>query len=222
MGESDTETRIDTETKLLLKALRLSPKQLNCLGLSPGDLRILDEPKEATKIKYKVPKKCSSATVHFDHSKMYRTVQEYLIDKNYALLCDLLRQGFNSRHIEKSVKAKRISVAHWPKEESLTDVFWSNDKSSLKKLEELASKAVKSCSKDNVSNSVYFEGLKLRSRYILTDLISFGEVVGSQQLALVGLTYAREQGKLLEIPGPHVVSYLVMLPAPKSSKNKKS
>ena len=62
-------------------------------------------------------------TVHFDYSKKYPIVQECLIDRNYAQLMDLLNQGFNGPKIERAVKSKEISVAHWPNKESLTDVF---------------------------------------------------------------------------------------------------
>jgi len=135
--------------------------------------------------KYKVPERVVSMTIHhlYGLSKPHEkeNVREYLKEYGFALTADLIAQGFKASEIEEAVNSGDINVTHWPEKNPQTDFYWNKDKESLRKLEKLSKKTVEIC-------EIPIGG----------DFASVGAEIGSQQMALAGLIYAREQGKLRE------------------------
>jgi hypothetical protein len=140
---------------------------------------------------YKVPEKIVSATIHFLYGiseKGSKNLLEFMTEKKFALTADLLQYGFTPQQIEEAVNSSRLKVVPWPKNQRKTDFYWLNDISALAELEKLAADATKFCYGQDKSN-----------KPIGGDLASVGAEMGSQQLAIVGLIYAREQGRVVEL-----------------------
>lgn len=141
---------------------------------------------------YKVPQKFASMTVnHFyglSETGKHADVMAYLKEYGFALTADLIVQGFKASDIEEAVNSGEVRAAHWPAAKPASDMYWAQDEKTLKRLEELADEAVRFCYGNDPDQP--FGG----------DFASVGAEMGNQQTALVGLIYAREQGRLIEIP----------------------
>lgn len=144
------------------------------------------EPKEH----YRLPERFASMTIHhlygISEQKPDETVDSYFAHNGFALIADLLASGLSKEDIENAVNSGRVKVAHWPKKEPQTDLFWAEDEETIVKLTELADRVVELCYGQDEHQPVG------------GDFASVGAELGSQQLALAGLIYAREQGKLRE------------------------
>lgn len=141
--------------------------------------------------KYKVPEKIASMTVNFmyglSEQGSFATVKEYLQKHGFALTADLLSEGFKPADIEEAVNNGAVKVAYWPEKDTKTHLYWLEEGDALQKLEELAEQAAKFCYGRTPDEAV---GGNFRT---------VGAEMESQQRALVGLIYAREQGKLREV-----------------------
>ncbi|MBS3072051.1 hypothetical protein J4408_03605 [Candidatus Pacearchaeota archaeon] len=143
-------------------------------------------------VNYKVPEKPVSMTTNhlygISETGQQTNVREYLQTNGFGLTADLLTQGFKPADIEEAVNSGDVSVAHWPTREPKTDMYWAKDSKTLLKLGELADEAVRFCYGQN------------ENQPIGGNFATVGTEMESQQRALVGLIYARHQGKLREIP----------------------
>lgn len=141
---------------------------------------------------YKLPEKIADMTVHhlygLSKTGKYKTIDDYLKHYGYALAADLLLQGFKPSELEELVNSEKIGATNWPEQNSVTSLFWYKNEKTLRKLDELAAQVVQYCYGQDASQPIG------------GNFISIGAEIGNQQLALVGLIYARYQGKLREIP----------------------
>jgi len=141
---------------------------------------------------YQLPEYFVSMTIHhlygIGEAVSDETVDGYMAKHGYTLMTDLLVSGLSKEDIESCGKLRYPSVAHWPAKEPQTDFFWSENEETKTKLTELADKAVGLCFGQDEHQPV---GGTFAS--------VCGEL-GSQQLAIVGLIYGREQGRLQEFP----------------------
>jgi|GEM_PF-7131192 hypothetical protein len=140
---------------------------------------------------YKFPEDVNSMTIHLgilEGPKEYPDVDAYFAEKKFALAADLLGSGLNPEQIEAAVNAGRVIAAHWPAREPKTDFFWGNNLDAIGPLTGLAFQAVSACYGQD------------KDAPIGGDFISVGAEMGSQQLAIAALIYAREQGTLREVP----------------------
>ncbi len=143
---------------------------------------------------YEVPEKFVSATIHFLYGlseRETRSLVGYMREKKFALTADLMASGFSPTQIEEAVNSGLLKAVPWPRNQRKTDFYWLNDRSAEQELQRLADEAVKYCSGEDPTNP---QG----SDPIGGDFASVGAKIGSQQLALPGLIYAREQGRLVE------------------------
>lgn len=139
---------------------------------------------------YKTPEQFSSMTIHlglFDEPGKFPTVDAYFDEKNFALTADLAMSGFDATQIEEAVNGNRVEVAHWPEVEPKTDFYWSLSEKARDALTSLASQAVELCYGQD-------EQVPVGGNFM-----TVGVEMGSQQMALAGLIYARAQGTLREI-----------------------
>jgi hypothetical protein len=138
---------------------------------------------------YEFPERFADMTMHlgFLDNKEYASVDDYLAEQNYALAADLASKGFTAEQIESAVNAGRVAVAMWPRVEPKTHFFWAETDKAKEALKELAARTVELCYGQDEQAPVG------------GNFISVGAEIGSQQVALAGLIYAREQGKLREI-----------------------
>ena len=141
---------------------------------------------------YKLPENVASMTTNhlyeISETGQQASVREYLQSHGFGLTADLLAQGFKPSDIEDAVNSGDVGVAHWPAREPKTDMYWAKDEATLKRLDELAGEAVRFC----YGQDVY--------QPIGGNFATVGAEMGSQQRALVGLVYARESGRVREIP----------------------
>lgn len=139
---------------------------------------------------YKCPERPVSMTVRhmygISEAGEQKTVLDYLNANGFALTADLMAQGFKPAEIEEAVNSGNVAAAHWPAKEPKTDLYWSKDEATLRRLDKMAEDAVRFCYGQTESQPAG------------GNFATVGGEMGSQQLALVGLTYAREQGKLRE------------------------
>lgn len=145
---------------------------------------------EGLKEPYKLPEKFASATVHFlyglSESGSYNSVSQYLKDKKYAFIADLISEGFKPEQIEEAVNTPdEIKVAPVFKAR-VTDMFWTSEAED--ELDRLADVAKEQCGGDGTNGNSPAFG----------DVVSLGGVLESQQLALVAITYAANKGTILE------------------------
>lgn len=149
--------------------------------------------KNAGTERYKVPESFASMTIHYligiSEPGNHDSVLDYLTNNHFALTADLLYEGFSAADIEEEVNSGRLGAAHWPEKKPVTDFYWSKDEESLRRLDELAGEAVRFCYG------------KAADEPVGGNFASVGAEMGSQQIALAGLVYAREKGLLREIPG---------------------
>lgn len=140
---------------------------------------------------YRVPESFASMTIHHLYGLTEvaggQTTDGYLDEHYFALLADLTASGIPKEDIEESVNSRRVMVAHWPNKEPVTDLLWKNDKVAVAKLTELGSQAVRFCYGQDEHQPVG------------GNFSTVGAEMGSQQLAIAGLIYAREQGLLKEM-----------------------
>lgn len=140
---------------------------------------------------YKVPEAYSSMTIHHLYGLSVAdtelTTRQYLESRHFALLADLSSSGIESDDIEEAVNSGEVLATHWPEKVPKTDFFWVEDEESIKELDRLATLAVQYC-----------YGLD-EHQPVGGNFMTVGAEIGSQQLALTGLIYAREKGKLREI-----------------------
>lgn len=141
---------------------------------------------------YKLPEKISNMTIHhlygIDKPVESETVAGFFLRHGFGLVADVLMSGAKPEDLEAAVNDGTISVAHWPEKEPITDLLWDGSEITTKRLEELADKAVELCYGQDGSQPMG------------GDFATVGAEIGSQQLAIVGLIYARHQGRLREIP----------------------
>jgi len=137
---------------------------------------------------YKLPERVASMTTRFSRDVgEYKTVAAYMNAHHFALTADLLTSGFKSSDIENAVNSGEIKVAHWPAKDPKTDFYWASDAESQRVLDEMAEEATRLCYGQNSNEPL---GGNFRT---------VGVEMGSQQRGLVGLIYAREQGKVREV-----------------------
>lgn len=140
---------------------------------------------------YKVPEKFATMTTSANLSgETYESVEEYFSKNHYALLADLIGTRLPNESIENAVHTGIIKAAPWPLEERITDLLWSKEQESTTKLDQLAARAIEACYG------------KTAQEPIAGNIMSVGAEMDSQQLALVGLVYARARGDLREITPP--------------------
>lgn len=139
---------------------------------------------------YKVPEQFSSMTIHlglFDEPSKFPSVDAYFDEKDFALAADLAVSGFEGEQIEEAVNGGRVAVAHWPEVQPKTDFFWSMSEKAREALTGLAAQAAELC---------YGQDEQAPAG---GNFMTVGAEMGSQQMALAGLIYARAQGTLREI-----------------------
>jgi|SRR3989344_3817736 len=140
---------------------------------------------------YRLPDEFTSMTIHhlygISEQAEGETIDGYFAKNGFALIADLLEAGLSREEIEAAVNSGKILVGHWPKKEPKSDFFWVEDEPIKAKLAELADRAVELCYGDE-------------HQPVGGNFASVGAEIGSQQLAIAGLIYAREQGTLREIP----------------------
>ena len=139
---------------------------------------------------YKLPKNIDQ-TLHFYGGigkEGFKTVREFFSKNGFALTQDLLNHGFKPADIEEAVNSGQIGVAHWPEEHPRTDVYWEKEPENLRMLDEMAQIAVRLC-----------RG-KTPHEFIGGNVESVGAEIGNNGVALTALVYAREQGRLYEMP----------------------
>lgn len=139
---------------------------------------------------YKVPEKFSSMTIHHLYGitgRNHLPLMSWFARYRFALLADLKMSEFSNQEIETAVSQDQLKVANWPKEKPLTNFFWIELDGADDQLQGLGNKAVELCFGQTENQPVG------------GDFASVGATIGSQQLAIAGLIYAREHGKLREI-----------------------
>jgi hypothetical protein len=141
---------------------------------------------------YEVPKQFNNMTVHhaygIDEIDPHMTFPDWLTEYRFGFLADLKVHRFSNKVIEETVNADLVKAAPWPEKQRSTDFFWIELEGAHGRLQELADLAVELCFGQNAEAPVG------------GNFASVGSVVGNQQLAIAGLIYAREQGRLREIP----------------------
>ncbi len=143
-------------------------------------------------IPYQIPESFANMTIHYLYGLTEaiegQITDSYLTENGFALLADLMASGISKEDIEGAVNSGSVRVAHWPNREPMTDFFWKDDEASIIKLTKLADQAVQFCyGRDE-------------HQPIGGNFATVGAEMGSQQLAIAGLIYAREQGRLREMP----------------------
>ncbi len=138
---------------------------------------------------YTLPEKISSMTLHhiYGTDREYMDLNDYMEKYEYVLLYDLIAQRYNPDEIVSAVTSGELKAAPWPKQKRHTDLIWHLSIEAVNNLRFLAEEAVEYC-----------YGMKA-DEPIGGDIMSVGAEMGSQQRALVGLIYAREQGQLIEL-----------------------
>lgn len=139
---------------------------------------------------YKVPEEFSSMTIHHLYGisgRNHLPLMSWFARYHFALLADLKMSEFGNQEIEEAVGKDQLKVADWPKEKTLTNFFWVELGGADDELRQLGDKAVELCFGQDENQPVG------------GDFASVGAALGSQQLALAGLIYAREKGHLREI-----------------------
>lgn len=133
---------------------------------------------------YKLPKSIEAYTLHQKEPGSPKTtsVEQYVNSHGFCLTSDLLNYGFKPEDIENSVNSEKINAAPWPKNNSVTDLYFSKDSVKLKSLENLTRKVSSLC---NHSENLHF-----------SKIFSF---FGHSSRVVAGLVYAREQGKIIEV-----------------------
>jgi hypothetical protein len=140
---------------------------------------------------YRLPEEISDMTVHFMYGLSGKTghtsVEDYLAESKFALAADLLAEGFKPSDIEAAVNSGSIGYANWPAKEPKTALYWNKGADTTSELEGMASQACALCYG--------------RTQYepVGGNFASVGAEMGSQQLALAALIYAREKGLVREI-----------------------
>ena len=142
-------------------------------------------------VKYKFPKAVNSMTIHhlygINKRSGCKTVDDYVRTNDFCLAADLLAQEFSPSDIEKAVNSGVIEFAHWPEKTPSTEMFWSKDSKSVRKLDDLAKEAIKFCYGETENDPIG------------GNFATVGAEMGNQQMALAGLIYARVTKKVREI-----------------------
>lgn len=105
----------------------------------------------------------------------------------FAFTADLVASRFTATQIEEAVNSGLLRATSFPRTKRATDFYWLNDESAEQELQKLADEAVQYCGGIDLNDSVG------------GDFAGVGVQMGSQQMALAGLIYAREQGRLIEV-----------------------
>lgn len=141
---------------------------------------------------YHFPEQFASMTIQLhlaSEATAYPDADTYLADKSYALAADFVAAGLTGPQVEEAVNEERIRAAAWPLSEAVTHFFWAETEKARETLGTLAAQAVEFCYGRDEAGPIG------------GNFASVGASMGSQQLALAGLIYAREQGTLREIGG---------------------
>lgn len=140
---------------------------------------------------YTVPDKFANMTINRSalvEPADYTTTREYFHDFNYALMADLMLSGLSGEQIERAVSSGEVNVAHWPDiERPTTDFFWPETETAKEALASLADIAVDLCFGCTADEPIG------------GNFVTVGAQMGSQQLALSGLIYARVQNRVREV-----------------------
>ena len=140
---------------------------------------------------YRLPYQFSSMTTHhlygITEPAVNETCKTYFAKYGFAFIADLLARGLDGQDIETAVNTGEVLAAHWPEKEPNTDFFWVESEEAKTVLSDLADQAVRFCYGQN------------EQQPIGGNFLTVGAEIGSQQLALAGVIYAREQGRLREI-----------------------
>lgn len=138
---------------------------------------------------YKLPEKAASATIHFLYGLPERgnhaSVKDYLLEKKYALIADLVQEGFTQEQIEEAVNSDTVKVAP-VFQTRISDLFWVEEHEG--ELDKLAAQMERECGGDGTDENVPVMG----------DVVSVGGTLGSQQTAMVALVYAAHKGIIVE------------------------
>ena len=139
---------------------------------------------------YKIPERPANMTIHHMYGitkpREGDTTVEFLNRHHFGLLGDLLVNGVSYEDIETAVNTSEVSAANWPEREPVTTLLWNHQEETKAELEQLAEQAVQGC----------YGG---EHDPLGGNFATVGALIGNQQLALAGLIYARDQGKLREI-----------------------
>jgi len=147
---------------------------------------------------YVFPEEIATMTTRMGDGEAFDSAQDYLAKHHFALAADFAITGLRREDIQTAVREEQIKAAPWPLKERVTDFFWGIDDPSVEKLEGLATKAIAACYGQD------------EQQPIGGNVMSVGGEMGSQQLALAGLVYAREHGDLREIMLPEADALGVM------------
>lgn len=138
-----------------------------------------------------MPEKFVAMTIHHLHGLSAPlanpSADQFFREYGFGLTADLLGFRVPPEEVEDVVNSGEVSVAQWPKKEALTDFYWQSEGPHIERLEELAQAAVAGCYGQTESDPIG------------GNFATVGAEMGSQQMALAGLIYAREQGQLHEI-----------------------
>lgn len=136
--------------------------------------------------KYTLPKSIESYTLHKRElgSPKTTSVEQYVNSHGFCLTTDLLNYGFKPKDIEDAVNSEKVNAVLWPEKNSVTDLYFSNDNAKIGLLENLARRISKYCN----TNTPFSE------------IFSFW---GRNSCVVAGLAYARDKGKIQEIPNPN-------------------
>lgn len=137
--------------------------------------------------RYIFPERFALMTTRIGDGEEIESAQDYLANHHFALAADFAGTGLRGSDIEDAVNGGQIKAAPWPLNLRETDFFWGLSDESTEKLDTLAQQAVAACYGQTPEEP--FGG----------NIMTVGGEMGSQQLALAGLVYARERGDLREI-----------------------
>lgn len=150
------------------------------------------KPKE----KYHLPESFVATAVHHRNGTTgplaVETIETFFTGYCFALIEHLLNRGLSRVAIESAVDSKRIRLAPWPNKAPKTALCWSEDEETNAILTDFADKAVDLCYGRDEYQPIGGTLASVRAEF------------NDRELALVGLIYAREQGRLRELEFPEL------------------